>query len=167
MIRLETFHREDYDRLISWVDTAETLLQFAGPALHFPLTAAQLDANLADPARTAFRVVMDKTMIGYAELYETAAAVFLGRILIGSSEHRGKGAGLQIVQQLLDHLFSHTDKAQAALNVYDWNTAAIRCYEQAGFRTDPDKKTESSVNGQTWTAIRMTIGRDTWLQRRS
>jgi hypothetical protein len=30
MIRLEKFDHRNYDQLISWVDTAEALMQFAG-----------------------------------------------------------------------------------------------------------------------------------------
>jgi hypothetical protein len=35
MIELQKFTKRDYKRLISWVDTAETLMQFAGPKFTF------------------------------------------------------------------------------------------------------------------------------------
>ena len=57
MIRLEKFNRVDYPTLISWVDSPETLMQIAGPTLHFPLTQDQLDQSLRDPNRYPFKVV--------------------------------------------------------------------------------------------------------------
>jgi len=38
MITLEPFDREDFERLINWVDNEEILVQFGGPIFSFPLT---------------------------------------------------------------------------------------------------------------------------------
>ena len=45
----------------------------------------------------------------------------------------------------------------------DWNIAAIKCYEKAGFTIDPGKKLERMVNGKTWAAINMVFPRDKYL----
>lgn len=47
MIDLEAFASSDIDQLISWVPTAEFLVQWAGPVFQFPLERAELEAHLA------------------------------------------------------------------------------------------------------------------------
>jgi len=54
MIKLEQFDETDFDRLISWVDSEEFMLQFAGPIFTFPLTIDQLESYISDKNRFAF-----------------------------------------------------------------------------------------------------------------
>ncbi len=165
MIRLEHFDKENYAALISWVNSEEELMQFAGPQFKFPLTPEQLDISLSDGNRFAFRIVANETdvSIGHAEIYASADSVRIGRILIGNKEQRGKGLGVQIVQSLLDFAFSWLEKPKAELYVFDWNTSAIRCYGKVGFTINPDKKLERKVKEEVWIALNMTIDREKWI----
>jgi len=158
-IRLEQFGRENYADLVAWVESEEALMQFAGPLLRIPLTAEQLDVSLRDKNRIAFRVVDNETGqgIGHAEIYLSENSAKLGRILIGDQQHRGKGLGQQIVRLLLDFSFTNFDIQMVELNVFDWNTAAIKCYEKVGFTINPGKTIERKLNDKTWIAINMTI----------
>ncbi len=160
-IRLEEFGRENYAGLISWVDSEEALMQFAGPLLSFPLTAEQLDISLADKNRIAFRIVDAEIglAVGHAEVYLSENSAKIGRVLIGKKEHRNKGLGQQIVGLLLDFSFSNFDISFVELNVFDWNLGAIKCYGKAGFTINPDKKLERKIKNEIWTAINMTIDR--------
>jgi RimJ/RimL family protein N-acetyltransferase len=162
MIKLESFKKDFYADLISWVDSEETLLQFAGPAFTFPLTGDQLDHSLSDGNRFAFRVVEEETniSIGHYELYLNSNSFVLGRILIGDKEKRRKGYGNQIVYMLLGMGFNHFNKDQAELNVFDWNTAAIECYKKAGFTINPGKILERKVKNETWVALNMTLDKN-------
>jgi RimJ/RimL family protein N-acetyltransferase len=164
MLRLAKFDRSCYDTLISWVDSAETLMQFAGPAFSFPLTTDQLDKSLSDPKRFAFQVIdpSDDSKIGHAEIYLAADSAYLGRILIADPQRRGQGLGQQIVSMLLDFAFRELHQTKAQLNVFEWNTIAIRCYEKVGFQINPDKKFDRTINGQTWKGLNMTIDRQRW-----
>jgi RimJ/RimL family protein N-acetyltransferase len=161
MIRLEKFDKENYATLIGWIDSAEALMQFGGPLFQFPLTTEQLDASLSDPNRTIFRIVSNETNahIGHAEIYASEHSAKLGRILIGDASYRGKGLCPQIVRLLLDYTFSQLNKSMAELNVFDWNTGAIKCYEKVGFAINPDKMLERKIKDQTWIALNMTIDR--------
>jgi RimJ/RimL family protein N-acetyltransferase len=165
-IRLEGFYKEDYCRLISWVDSEEALMQFAGPLLKYPLTAQQLDISLGDSNRTAFKVVDNETNlhIGHAETYLTENTVKIGRILIGNEEHRNKGIGQQIVSRLVDFSFANFDRTVVELNVFDWNTQAIKCYQKAGFTINPGKTLERQVRDKIWTALNMTIEKQKYRQ---
>ena len=160
-IKLEPFKQEHYLDLISWIPNEEMLMQFAGPGFTFPLTFQQLDASLSDPNRISFNVVSKETntVIGHCEIYVSDNSAKLGRILIGDPGYRGKGLGQQIVQSLLHYTFTQLNKPVAELNVFDWNTGAIKCYEKVGFTINPNKKLERKVNDQTWIAINMTIDR--------
>jgi hypothetical protein len=102
MIRLEKFGRDNYGDLISWVDSEETLMQFAGPAFNFPLTPEQLDISLRDKNRIAFRIDSNETnlSLGHSEIYLSEDSAKIGRILIGDVTQRGKGLGQQIVKLL-------------------------------------------------------------------
>jgi len=50
------------------------------------------------------------------------------------------------------------------LNVFDWNTAAIRCYEKAGLRKNMDKTMEFVINGKKWIAFNMSINKPSYEQ---
>lgn len=130
MLRLERFDENSYEELISWIGSEEELMQFAGPAFTFPLTKEQLETSVNDKNRFSFKVVNSNTnvTIGHAEIYLTDQSAYLGRIIIGDKELRGKGLGQQIVHLLLDYAFSKHDKIKVELNVFDWNVEAIHCY---------------------------------------
>ncbi|HXS55758.1 MAG TPA: GNAT family protein [Hanamia sp.] len=164
MIRLEKFDHNCYDQLISWADSTEALMQFAGPAFTFPLTHEQLNNSLSDNNRFAFQVIDTRrqTTIGHAEIYLSEQSAFLGRILIGDKELRGMGIGQQIVYHLLDFAFKDLKQQIVELNVFDWNVSAIKCYEKAGFVFNLSKRAERKVNGQTWIALNMYIDKQKW-----
>lgn len=152
------------DTLLSWIDSAETLMQFAGPAFSYPLTKRQLQDSLSDPNRYAFQYVLPDTgeMVGYAEVCLTGESAKLGRILIGHTAARGQGYGSQIVQHLVRIAFDELEQQTAELNVFDWNANAIHVYEKAGFVLNPKKKLERAVNGKVWIAVNMVLDKEDW-----
>ena len=163
MIRLESFAKFDFNKLISWVDSEEDLVQFAGPIFNFPLTTQQLEKYLGDKCRFAFKVIEADPgqTIGHCEIYLTEEMAKLCRILIGEKSFRGKGFGLQIVNDLLDFSFAHFDKPFIELNVYDLNAGAIKCYEKAGFSINKDKISHIEVKGTIWNSLNMIIDKPT------
>ena len=166
MVKLEPFTKNDFAQLIAWVDTEEFLMQFAGPLLHFPLRAAQLEIYIKEEKRYTFKVVDHSThsSIGHAEIYLSNKDVAsLCRILIANPALRGKGYGYQVVQQLLSICFTQWSVQKAMLNIFDWNTSAIRCYEKAGFSIDECNTQQREVNGKIWTALNMTLDKSHWL----
>jgi len=169
MIRLEKSARENYPDLISWITNEEELMQFAGPAFTFPLTTEQLYTSLSDKNRIAFTILRVDTnrSIGHAEIYLLKNSVRLGRIIIGDLSQRGKGLGQQIMHLLLEYTFYYLDRTRAELNVFDWNIAAIKCYEKVGFVKDYDKRLERKVNGKTWNAFNMWIDKKIYEEARS
>ncbi|MGH2649241.1 MAG: GNAT family N-acetyltransferase [Ginsengibacter sp.] len=159
MIQLEKFEIINCKKLISWIDNAETLMQFAGPSFSFPLTREQLENSLSDKNRFAFQALETnaKAMIGYGEIYLREKSAFLGRIIIGDKKFRGKGFGQVIVNQLIDFAFNTLNQPKIELNVFEWNTPAINCYKRVGFAFNPVKKSERKVNRKTWVVLNMLL----------
>lgn len=158
MVILQPFERKDFDRLIDWVESEKDLVQFAGKLFEYPLTAAQLERYVADRNRFTFKVIVPENniVIGHAEIYrESVEEARLCRILIGNPEYRGKGVGKAIVGELLDFALNNLNVEHIHLNVYDWNTSAIKCYENMGFKVNPLKSSTIVVGGEDWTALNM------------
>lgn len=165
MTQLQPFNKADFDTLISWADSEETLLQFAGKYFTYPLTHEQLGKYTLEAQRHIYKVVdVDKNItIGHAEIcMETNGLALLCRIIIGVKSYRGKGLGQEIVKQLLAITFLQLSAISAELNVFDWNIAAIKCYEKVGFTDNPSKAFNREINGKIWKAINMKIGKEKW-----
>lgn len=45
------------------------------------------------------------------------------------------------------------------LNVFDWNTTAIKCYEKQGFVIQPNKDKVMTVGNKVWRSVYMTYQR--------
>ncbi|ROI06793.1 N-acetyltransferase [Chryseobacterium sp. G0240] len=164
MIELQSFTINDASELISKIKNERMLLQFAGPAYHFPLTTEQLEEDLTNEKRTLFKIVnrADGKIIGHAQIFLKEETFLLGRILIWDENNRGKGYGKKVMQQLLRYGFDHFDKEIAELNVYDWNTGAIECYKKVGFAIDPTIRNEAKIDQETWVSLNMKIHRKTF-----
>jgi RimJ/RimL family protein N-acetyltransferase len=160
MIQFRPFVVEDFETLISWIDSEKTLLQFSGPVFKYPLTTDQLSLNISEANRYAYSVTetVSCKMIAYAELFITRENIsHISRIIIGDPKLRGQGIGSQIIRQLLYHSFEVFGTEMATLYVFDWNTPAIKCYEKAGFVHDPDKTMKMEFQGEQWLVLHMSI----------
>lgn len=163
MVTLHPFTIEDAPLLISKIKDERMLLQFAGPAYRFPLTAEQLQKDLSDENRTLFKITdQNGQIIGHAQIFLKEKTFLLGRILIWDENNRGKGYGKKVMHELLRYGFSHFDRETAELNVYDWNTGAIECYRKVGFTFDPDVKNEAKIDQETWISLNMKIHKNTF-----
>ncbi|MVZ66618.1 GNAT family N-acetyltransferase [Sphingobacterium sp. DK4209] len=160
MIQIEAFEVEDFDRLIGWVNSAELLTQFAGSKFTYPLDRNQLQSYILEPNRHIFKVLDSSTdqVIGHAEIYELSDQVALiCRVLIGESALRGQGKGTELMKELLAYAYDKLAVHTIDLNVYDWNLAAISCYQKLGFEFVSDTEQLTTVNGDVWRSVRMRI----------
>ena len=71
----------------------------------------------------------------------------IDKLLVDPS-HRGKGLCPQVINKLLTYAFDKLPVHTVELNVFDWNTAGIRCYERSGFSVQSRKDTIVSVRRQ-------------------
>ena len=94
-ISLRQFTRDDFPRLIAWVDEsgADFFAQWAGTAFQFPLDEAQLEAHLAEAegpeaTRRIFAAVEQTSgeVVGHVELghlNRTQRTATISRLLVG------------------------------------------------------------------------------------
>ena len=159
---LRKFESQDMPSFLAAIHDAKMLMQFAGPAYVFPLTAEQVAVDLqADDVRV-FSMVTDKDeVVGHAQMQIFSDSVLVRRILIWDGAWRGQGWGKHMVQQLLDVAFAMRKVQQVRLNLFDWNTPAIRCYQRLGFELSAGPAKTVQVAGETWQSLRMTCDKPT------
>ncbi len=165
MIRLEKFSKKDYLNLMKWISSEEVLVQIAGRQMSFPVTEEQLDISQADKKRNAFTIIDIGTgkSIGHCELYMLENSAKIDRLIIGDASMKGKGLCGQIIRLLLEYGFINLKQSLIELNVFDWNTVAIHCYEKAGFSKNRDKTMEFEIgDGKKWIAFNMSIDKQTY-----
>lgn len=189
-IVLDPFTAADFGRLIAWVLDAESLMQWAGPRFRWPLDEQQLalylagaegptpervvfKARLADGASLSTRAGVDvglaDPVIGHVELNnldpENGSAT-LSRVLIGPREARGLGLGEHLVAVVVDHGFRDLGLHRIDLGVFDFNQAAIRCYERVGFRREGLLRDSRRMGESYWSLIVMALLEDEWRRGR-
>ena len=172
-MKLEPVQPQDLQRLLTWVDSPEFLLQWAGPSLTWPLTRSQLETLLLEtqgptPTRQAFKAVSDDgIMTGYAEIDRIDRknrSASIARVIV-APESRGLGIGSWLVAELLWVAFEQLYLHRVALNVLSFNTAAIRAYERTGFRHEGTLRDAYVVGGRFWSVNMMSILEPEWRKR--
>jgi RimJ/RimL family protein N-acetyltransferase len=160
IVILTPFQRNDFGRLISWIGSKELLVTIAGSHWTYPLTAEQLEVYLADPRSHAFNIVDEEqnATIGHAELVlSDDGTCKIDKLIIGDPAYRGKGLCPQVMEELKTFAFTHLPAHTVELNVFDWNSGAIRCYEKVGFEVSATKQQTFEVDDQQWVAINMSV----------
>lgn len=168
--------KTDLDWLHSFLkdETPDGIRQWAGNTLRYPITREQLAAhakrlNVKIPLRRAY-IALDsstadetKARLAYAELYNIKArgSAFITRMLV-HPDHRGRGIGPEMLRLILAQGFEKYRLHRIELNVYDFNTAGIRCYEKAGFRKEGLLRGTTFTGREYWNAFRMAILEDEW-----
>ena len=162
MLMLRKFQSTDMPVFLAAIYDARMLMQFAGPTYVFPLTAEQVAVDLqADDVRV-FSMVTDKDeVVGHAQMQIFSDSVLLRRILIWEASWRGQGWGKKMVQQLLEVAFAMPEVKRVRLNVFDWNTPAIRCYQSLGFVLSAEPAKTVQVAGETWQSVSMSCEKPT------
>ena len=160
MITLEEFTPADFARLISWISDDTMLTQFAGPIFQYPLTEAQLYDYINAPLRRPFCVRHQHRTVGHAEIMLSEDGVAkLCRLLIGAPEDRGRGLGEQMVRALVAICWKKYAVKAVELNAYEWNMAALRCYEKVGFVRQSPITTTCPKGGPPWRIVHMMLTR--------
>ncbi|WP_404959290.1 GNAT family N-acetyltransferase [Streptomyces sp. 147326] len=144
---------EDGPLLRAWVKTPAELMTWAVPAFTWPLDDAQLAAYAAEPGRHTWTAVSPGDhRIGHVSV----AGTRLGRVLI-APEQRALGLGRALVSQVVGLCFGELGLPEISLGVWAHNTAAIRIYEDLGFRTEQVLEDVEKVDGAPWTAHQMRL----------
>lgn len=173
MIALARFEKEDFDQLIEWISTEELMINWAGSLFSFPFTHKSLDwyiKNTNDPETSeafVYKVIEQETgeSIGHISLGSISRKNRSGRIsrvLIGSEDHKGKGYCKDMMRSILKIGFDELNLHRISLGVYDFNIAAIKCYEKTGFVTEGVTRDTLAVNNHWWSIQEMSMLENEW-----
>jgi len=172
MIELHYFDRSHIPILMSWINTPEFLLQWAGPTFRFPLSEQQIEkyienANFDMSNTLVYSVLLKETgdVIGHIALTNIDRehkSARVGKVLIGDQRVRGKGIGYLMVSELLKIAFEQLNLHRVSLGVFDFNTSAIACYEKAGFKKEGLLRECRKIGNQYWSLWEMSILAHEW-----
>ncbi len=70
---------------------------------------------------------------------------------------RGKGIGAALMSILIEYAFITLKKEHIILNVFTWNTAAIKCYENAGFAKTSKPIKYVKAGKEEWESMEMKL----------
>lgn len=171
MIKLEPFTPADFAQLITWVDNEQLLHEWSGSLFSFPLTPGALDWYLegandfANPEVFIYKAVENETgqTVGHISMGGISEQNRLGRIsrvLVGQGTGRGYCAAM--VRALLRIGFEELHLHRIELGVYDFNRAAIRCYEKCGLRIDGVLRDVVRHDDAYWSLVEMSILEGEW-----
>ncbi len=173
-LTLRPFDRSDFARLIGWVESAEFLMQWAGPIFTYPLDAGQLErykllATGDPPTRYIYTALEGADPVGHIELSAVDRrnrAATLARVLIAPGQ-RGRGLGRQMVTAALALGFDTLGLHRLDLNVFDFNHAALACYTQAGLMREGVVRDARRVGDGWWSVVTMSMLDSEWAARRA
>ena len=172
-LSLRPFERPDFDRLLAWIDTPESLMLWAGPFFRFPLDAAQLEAYRASaepelsPRRIYTACEANGERVGHIELNDIDGhSARLSRVLVDPAR-RGQGFGRAMVRPILRLAFAELGLHRVDLLVFDFNRAAMRCYEAEGFVREGHLRDARRVGNAVWSLDLMSILEAEWRARQA
>ncbi len=119
------------------------------------------DATQVKPGHTRFqiRTLEDERVIGFVGLYSASrqhrdAWVGIG---IGEPEYRGKGYGTDAMRVTLRYAFDELHLHRVTLDVFAFNTRAVRSYEKAGFKIEGRERGVGLRDGRRYDVLTMGI----------
>jgi RimJ/RimL family protein N-acetyltransferase len=81
---------------------------------------------------------------------------------IGEPEFWGSGYGTEAMQLVLRYAFEVLSLHRVTLNVFEFNTRAIRSYEKAGYRIEGRQREAMLRDGRRWDILFMGVLREDW-----
>lgn len=159
MIRVVPLEKKDANCIVEWNigKGADFLTQWAGRGYQYPLTGEQITERLRTDAATDYKIysiVLDGGVIGTIELMkidENVKRATIGHFLIDPAKTY-HGYGTEALQLFVKKIFQEMPLTTLELTVFDFNKAAIRCYQKVGF-----KIISEVVRPNGWIAINMEI----------
>ncbi|MET8859446.1 GNAT family protein [Streptomyces sp. NPDC004579] len=164
-VEVRPFTLADAGVIASWIAGPAELLMWAGPGFAWPLDDPQLAAYAAESGRLTWTGVgADGRLVGHASLRLDAGGVSarLGRVLV-APDARGQGYGAALLTRVLTVGFAQLGLKRVDLGVFSHNHDAVRLYERFGFRLDRVLSDVEHINGQSWSALQMSLAKAGWL----
>jgi RimJ/RimL family protein N-acetyltransferase len=112
------------------------------------------------------RTLAENRLIGFVALFSvTRFQTAMMAIGIGEMEYRGKGYGNEALRLLLSYGFREMNLYRIGLNVFEYNTAAIKAYERVGFVLEGTRRKSIRRDGERYDELQYGILYDEWAAR--
>lgn len=165
MTKLKIFTEDEIESLISWIESKELCLQWAGPNYTYPLTRTQLLNALKESSENdslkIYSVYDEKNdeIIGHIQLRidKLNNSARIGKVLIGNKKYLNKGYGTDLIKKILKKGFIEFKLHRIELGVFDFNIGAIKSYTKAGFNKEGVLRDYRKNNDDYWSLINMSI----------
>lgn len=175
MIRLEYFTPADFQQLIAWIDSEQLLKEWSGSLFAFPLTEDSLAWYIegandpSNPDAFIYKAIDTETgqTVGHISLgsfSETNKAARITRVLVGNTAARGRGYCQGMIKAILRVGFEELGLHRISLGVYDFNKAAIGCYQKAGLQIEGTMRDVVRYKDGYWSLVEMAMLEDEWRQ---
>ncbi|MFJ7965514.1 GNAT family N-acetyltransferase [Streptomyces sp. NPDC096324] len=164
MVELRPFTLADAGVIVSWISGPAELVTWAGPGFTWPLNEPQLATYVTDLRRRSWMGVgAGGRLVGHASLRldEGGETARLGRVLV-APDARGQGYGAALLTRVLTFGFAQLGLERVELGVFSHNSNAVRLYERLGFRLDQVLSDVEQLNGQSWSALQMSLAKADW-----
>lgn len=171
MIQLAYFTRDDFAQLMQWIPTEGFMIQWAGTGFTFPLHIHQLEQYIKEancPASNTFvyKVIHEESgrVVGHASLKidRRNESARIGKVLIGDESMRGLGMGYHVIEAVTKVAFNTFKLHRVSLGVFDFNHAAIACYEKAGFQKEGLLRDARKFGNEYWNLWEMSLLEEEW-----
>ena len=152
-----------FSTLAGWFPTEAALVQWGGPKLRFPLDFFQMQAMLAGaasnpPTRQCWMAAQAPLLIGHAQVafdWRNGNAT-LGRVAVAPAL-RGQRYAVPMLRLVIAEAFRHPRIMRLELNVYPFNSPAIRTYERLEFVYEGTRRSSAVVGEERWDTMIMAI----------
>lgn len=169
LVRLRAFDSSDLLRLQDFSNDYQVMRGASG-AILYPSTVE--DASRAMSASTSYssgeyqfaiEAKTDRILIGQCGFVKVNWKNRVGEIaiMIGDKDYRGKGYGADAIRLLIRFGFEEMNLRKIKALVFDFNEAALRCYEKCGFRKEAVLQKEIYREGRYHDVVQMCLFRDT------
>lgn len=153
---LHPFTLDDTEALAAWFPDEAALMQWGGADMVFPLDRRQTrefvrEAEADPPTRWVFNGVEQGTIVAHAQcaLDWRHGVGRLARVGVNPA-FRGRGLAAPFLRMIVQRVFALPGFERMELNVYTFNTAAIRTYERLGFVQEGVRRSSVRVGTARW-----------------
>ncbi|BDA86899.1 acetyltransferase [Aureimonas sp. SA4125] len=155
-LTLRPFQDEDRAILAGWFGDEAALIQWGGPDMRFPLDEMQLRAMQAGaeeepPRRLLWTGLRAGRVAAHGQVFLDwrHGVARLARIAVDPA-CRGEGLAVPFLDMLILGVWARPEFFRIELNVYTFNTAAIRAYRRLGFAEEGVRRSAVAVGSDRW-----------------
>jgi len=146
----------EIEKIISWVESPEEVLYWAGPNVNFPMSIKSFRNEILSANVHSHLEYDGGQLIGFGQVLNTdTRKPTLGRIIIDPLR-RSRGHGNKLLEALIKYCITKLSGIEGIyLNVFPDNQPAISLYRKYGFEEIGLEKNARELNGKKYDLLQM------------